>query len=232
MMLPLAMLLCWRRRPAAAAALPRERRRSSAEPPTPADVGELEALDDAQSRRSQGMGAARPGVLDRNDYPRALDAFQRAVKAGPESAEAHNWLGVALAEKSDLPGAIAEFRKADRARSAVRARVLEPRLDARAERRLRRGGEGVQEGAGAGAEQRRRAPESRHGASGDGRSRRRARTSAARSRRPTRTTRPCSTRSARRWVRAETSAARSRRTSGRSRSIRRCARAITRLATR
>jgi cytochrome c-type biogenesis protein CcmH/NrfG len=33
---------------------------------------------------------------DRNDYPHALEAFQRAVKVGPSSAEAHNWLGVAL----------------------------------------------------------------------------------------------------------------------------------------
>src|SRR6266849_2620073 len=49
---------------------------------------------------------------DRNDYPHALEAFQRAVKVGPSSAEAHNWLGVATLEKGDLPGAVAEFRKA------------------------------------------------------------------------------------------------------------------------
>jgi tetratricopeptide (TPR) repeat protein len=49
---------------------------------------------------------------DRNDYPHALEAFQRAVKVGPSSAEAHNWLGVALLEKADLPGATAEFRRA------------------------------------------------------------------------------------------------------------------------
>ena len=49
---------------------------------------------------------------DRNDYPHALEAFQRAVKIGPASAEAHNWLGVATLEKGDLPGAVAEFRKA------------------------------------------------------------------------------------------------------------------------
>ena len=34
------------------------------------------------------------------------------MEVGPRSAEAHNWLGVALSEKSDLPGAVAEFRKA------------------------------------------------------------------------------------------------------------------------
>src|SRR5256885_8485528 len=49
---------------------------------------------------------------DRNDYPRAFEAFQRAVKIGPGSAEAHNWLGVAILEKADLPNAITEFRKA------------------------------------------------------------------------------------------------------------------------
>ncbi len=49
---------------------------------------------------------------DRNDYPHALESFQRAVKVGRSSAEAHNWLGVALLEKADLPGATAEFRKA------------------------------------------------------------------------------------------------------------------------
>jgi len=48
----------------------------------------------------------------RNEYPRALEQFQRAVAVGPRSAEAHNWLGVALSEKSDLPGAVAQFRKA------------------------------------------------------------------------------------------------------------------------
>src|ERR1700757_607140 len=49
---------------------------------------------------------------DKNDYPHALAAFQRAVDVGPSSAEAHNWLGVAFMEKADLPQAIAEFRKA------------------------------------------------------------------------------------------------------------------------
>src|SRR6266576_2997660 len=49
---------------------------------------------------------------DRNDYPHALEAFQRAVKVGPGSAEAHNWLGVALLGKADLPKAVGEFRNA------------------------------------------------------------------------------------------------------------------------
>ena len=33
---------------------------------------------------------------DRNDYAHALETFRQAVKVGPNSAEAHNWLGVAL----------------------------------------------------------------------------------------------------------------------------------------
>jgi len=50
--------------------------------------------------------------LDRDDDVRALETFQRAVKAAPESAEAHNWLGVALAAKEDIGAAVGEFRKA------------------------------------------------------------------------------------------------------------------------
>jgi Flp pilus assembly protein TadD len=49
---------------------------------------------------------------DRNDYPHALEAFQRAVNWGPNSAEAQNWLGVATLENGDVPGAITDFRKA------------------------------------------------------------------------------------------------------------------------
>jgi tetratricopeptide (TPR) repeat protein len=51
------------------------------------------------------------GYWDRNDYPHALEAFQQAVKVGPGSVEAHNWLGVALMGKADLAGAVTEFRK-------------------------------------------------------------------------------------------------------------------------
>lgn len=73
------------------------------------------------------MAAAQPGgggspadryvaeglaLWDKNDYPRALAAFERAVAADPKSAEARNWLGVALMEKADLPGAIAALRQA------------------------------------------------------------------------------------------------------------------------
>jgi len=84
----------------------------SAQQNAPVSITELEA---AVARNADDP---RPWVLlglaywDRNDYPRALNAFERAVKVGPQSAEAHNWLGVALAEKADLPGAIAAFRKA------------------------------------------------------------------------------------------------------------------------
>ena len=49
---------------------------------------------------------------DHNDYPRALEAFKAAVKAGPASAEAHNWLGVAVLRTGNFAAAIGEFRKA------------------------------------------------------------------------------------------------------------------------
>src|SRR6516165_7185414 len=39
----------------------------------------------------------------RNDYAQAFEAFERAVKLGPSSAEAHNWLGAALMQKGDFP---------------------------------------------------------------------------------------------------------------------------------
>ena len=80
--------------------------------PTASDVGDLEALTARNPDDPKGWVLLGLAYLDRNEDPRALDAFQRAVKAGPGSAEAHNWLGVALAAKSDMPGALAEFRKA------------------------------------------------------------------------------------------------------------------------
>ena len=75
-------------------------------------VSELEASAQRNPDDPKGWVLLGLAYLDRNEYPRALEAFQRAVTVGPESAEAHNWLGVALAEKADLPAAIAEFRRA------------------------------------------------------------------------------------------------------------------------
>jgi tetratricopeptide (TPR) repeat protein len=70
----------------------------------------------------------------------------RRWKVAPRSAEAHNWLGVALSEKSDLPGAIAAFRRAIRARSEVRPCLHEPRLGPGHQRRLHGSGRGLREG--------------------------------------------------------------------------------------
>ena len=101
---------------------------------------------------------------------KALVAFRRAVEVGPRSAEAHNWLGVALSEKSDLPGAIAELQEGRRARSGIRAGLHEPGLRARDERRLRRGRPGLPQGVDARAQQRRGPLQPGQGAAGDGRS--------------------------------------------------------------
>src|SRR5262249_18534146 len=41
--------------------------------------------------------------MDKNDFSHATEVLQEAVRLAPTSAEAHNWLGVALMGKSDLP---------------------------------------------------------------------------------------------------------------------------------
>ena len=102
---------------------------------------------------------------DRNDYPRALEAFQRAVKVGPRVAEAHNWLGVALSEKADLPGAISEFKQAVELDPKYGRALHQPGSGAGQERRLHRGRDGVPQGARARARQPGRAPEPRSRAS-------------------------------------------------------------------
>jgi tetratricopeptide (TPR) repeat protein len=86
-------------------------RAQQAEKPAPS-VDQLEAAVKRSPSDPKLLVALGLAYWERNDYPRALTAFQRAVKVAPRSAEAHNWLGVALSEKSDFPGAIAELRKA------------------------------------------------------------------------------------------------------------------------
>ncbi len=52
----------------------------------------------------------------------AIAIYRRALKRNPKSADAHNWLGVALLQKNALQEAAAEFREAVRLRPAfVRA---------------------------------------------------------------------------------------------------------------
>ena len=77
--------------------------------------------------------------LERGENARALERLQHAVKVAPDSAEAHNWLGVALLDRADFPQGHSGAAEGDRARPEIRAGVREPRLGARKERRARRG---------------------------------------------------------------------------------------------
>ena len=54
---------------------------------------------------------------------KALEALQRAVKTGPQSAEAHDWLGVALADRSPTSRPPSQNQESNRAGSAVRTRI-------------------------------------------------------------------------------------------------------------
>ena len=66
--------------------------------------------------------------MRQDDYPRALDAFQRAVEVAPASAEAHNWLGVALSEGGP---AGRDRRTAEGRRSSIRSTAARTRISAR-----------------------------------------------------------------------------------------------------
>ena len=113
-----------------------------------AGLGEqLEAAVKRDPGESRAARRARPRVLG----PQRLSARACGVSARGEgrsaSAEAHNWLGVALSEKADLPGAIAAFRKAVALDPKYGRAYTNLGVRARQERRLRRGGRGVPEGA-------------------------------------------------------------------------------------
>jgi tetratricopeptide (TPR) repeat protein len=60
-----------------------------------------------QARLTTALSELRAGNTDK-----ALTLYREILRSYPNSAEAHNWLGVALADKSKLLEAIAEFRKA------------------------------------------------------------------------------------------------------------------------
>ena len=195
--------------------------------PAPASAQRAGGADQAQPGRSQGMGASRSGIPGSERLSAALDAFQHAVKVGPQSAEAHNWLGVALAEKADLPAAIAEFRKAvaldpqyGRAYSNLGSTLAQSGDYAEAVKvftqalALEPNSLGAHLNLGTALRE-----------TGDLEARW---NTCARWRTPIRRMPPCSTSSGRRSGRAELATARSRPSSGRSRSIQRCARATTR----
>jgi tetratricopeptide (TPR) repeat protein len=93
----------------AALSLPAGAQKADKPPQSPGQIEAAIKRDPSNPKLHVALGLA---YWDKNDYPHALEAFQRAVKIAPSSAEAHNWLGVAIMEKADLPGAIAEFQKA------------------------------------------------------------------------------------------------------------------------
>src|SRR5258708_11076727 len=75
----------------------------------PPSISQIEAAiqrDPGNPKLHVTLGLA---YWDRNDYSHALEPFQHAVKVGPDSAEAHNRLGVALIWKADLPTVLVEF---------------------------------------------------------------------------------------------------------------------------
>ena len=69
---------------------------------------------DRASRRTKPALYVALGLAywNRDDPARRSPPSSAPSRSGRASAEAHNWLGVALTEKADLPGAIAELRKA------------------------------------------------------------------------------------------------------------------------
>ena len=111
MMLPLVILLVSVGLPVQARQAPPAARGEQHTRAAPANVAELEAQTPRNPDDPKALGAARPRVPGRSESAGAGGVPARR-EGGPQSAEAHNWLGVALATKSDFPGAIAEFRKA------------------------------------------------------------------------------------------------------------------------
>ena len=73
-----------------------------------------ESVKAAQTQNTQAAVEIGKGLkaLAAGDAQQAIEAFKRAVQAAPQSAEAHNHLGVALDKAGDPEGAITEFRKA------------------------------------------------------------------------------------------------------------------------
>src|SRR5205823_12437691 len=82
---------------------------------------EFEIVARLQKRQTDHDLARSNMILDLGRGLKAMEAgdlgmsvmnFRSAVAADPDSTEAHNHLGVALAKTGDVEGAIAEFRKA------------------------------------------------------------------------------------------------------------------------
>lgn len=77
--------------------------------PSPSEIKSELERDPANPKLLMRLGRI---YFEQNNFPLALEAFQRAVEVGPTSSEAHNWLGVAFMQRGDFPGAVSEFRRA------------------------------------------------------------------------------------------------------------------------
>lgn len=81
-------------------------------------AGCAEVVIEEGGRKADPMGAARDRVaiaaeyMRQNEDDKALTYLQQALRSNPDSAEAHNLMGVLLERDGNLKGADREFRKA------------------------------------------------------------------------------------------------------------------------
>jgi tetratricopeptide (TPR) repeat protein len=68
--------------------------------------GNAQSADSEGAQLATALQEQRAGNIDK-----AIALYREILQRNPKSAETHNWLGVAFAEKSNLIDAIAEFRK-------------------------------------------------------------------------------------------------------------------------
>src|SRR3954453_21329871 len=90
-------------------AAPAVARQKAAAPTSVADLQAAVKRDPSNAKLLVALGLAS---WDQKEAQRAPETRRPAVKGARRSAEAHSWLGVALSAKADLPGAIAELKKA------------------------------------------------------------------------------------------------------------------------
>ena len=89
-MLPLVILLVSVGQPVQVQQAPPAARREQHTSPAPANVAELEAQTARNPDDPKAWVLLGLAYLDRSESAKALEALQRAVKTGPQSAEAHN----------------------------------------------------------------------------------------------------------------------------------------------
>ena len=74
----------------------------SADPVPQLEQALAKSPDDPKANVALGIA-----YLESGQQARALERMRHAVKVAPNSAEAHNWLGVVLLDRSDFPQGIA-----------------------------------------------------------------------------------------------------------------------------